>query len=125
MNNKETTSEYEQLMEHAPQIRASGLDGDYPVILEVSPLYESEGANEMAILCLPMAEKQLEHAITRCEIESFEQLRFNPSSALLQMLRGLPALECESLSDLNKMCQAIMPLDIKELSELSAAICSA
>lgn len=34
MNNKETTSEYEQLMEHAPQIRASGLDGDYRALAE-------------------------------------------------------------------------------------------
>lgn len=33
MDNKET-AEYEQLMEHAPQIKASGLEGDYRALAE-------------------------------------------------------------------------------------------
>lgn len=91
----------------------------YPLVLEVSPL---EDTNDEIILCLPMAEKQLEHAIARCGIESAEQLRFHPYSILSQAFCDLLALEHESLSDLNKMCEAIMPLDAKELSELEAAI---
>lgn len=91
----------------------------YPLVLEVSPL---EDTNDEIILCLPMAEKQLEHAIARCGIESAAQLRFHPDSILSQAFYDLHALEHESLSDLNKMCEAIMPLDAKELSELEAAI---
>lgn len=91
----------------------------YPLILEVSPL---EDTNDEIILCLPMAEKQLEHAAARCGIESAEQLRFSPDLILSQAFRELPALEHESLSDLNKMCEAIMHLDQKEFCELGAAI---
>lgn len=91
----------------------------YPLILEVSPL---EDTNDEIILCLPMAEKQLEHAIARCGIESAEQLRFHPDSILLQVFRDLPDFEQESLNDLNKMCEAITHLDQNELSKLSAAI---
>lgn len=91
----------------------------YPLILEVSPL---EDTNDEIILCLPMAEKQLEHAIGRCGIESTEQFQFHPDSILSQAFCDLPALEHENLRDLNKMCEAIMPPDAKELSELGAAI---
>lgn len=34
MDNKETAAEYIQLMERAPQIRASGLEGDYRALAE-------------------------------------------------------------------------------------------
>lgn len=91
----------------------------YPLILEVSTL---EDTNDEIIICLPMAEKQLEHAIARCGIESAEQLSFHPDSILSQAFCDLPALEHKSLSDLNKMCEAIARLNQNELSELSAAI---
>lgn len=91
----------------------------YPLVLEVSPL---EDTNDEIILCLPMAEKQLEHAIARYGIESAEQLRFHPDSILSQAFCDLPALEHESLSDLNKMCEAIARLDQNELPKLGAAI---
>lgn len=91
----------------------------YPLVLEVSPL---EDTNDEIILCLPMAEKQLEHAIARCGIGSAEQLRFHPDSILSQVFCDLPALEHESLSDLNKMCEAIAHLDQNELPKLGAAI---
>jgi len=91
----------------------------YPLILEVSPL---EDTNDEIILCLPMAEKQLEHAIARCGIESAAQLRFHPDSILSQAFCDLLALEHESLNDLNRMCEAIAHLDQNELPKLSAAI---
>lgn len=91
----------------------------YPLILEVSPL---EDTNDEIIICLPMAEKQLEHAIARCGIENAEQLRFHPFSDFSQAFHDLPTLEHESLSTLNKMCEAIARLDQNELSKLSAAI---
>lgn len=91
----------------------------YPLILEVSTL---EDTNDEIIICLPMAEKQLEHAIARCGIESAEQLSFHPDSILSQAFCDLPALEHKSLSDFNKMCEAIARLNQNELSELSAAI---
>lgn len=80
----------------------------YPLVFEVSPLNESEEKNDAAILCLPMAEKQLEHAVERCGIESAEQLRYSTESALSQMFCELPDLESEPLSELNEMCEAIM-----------------
>lgn len=91
----------------------------YPLILEVSPL---EDTNDEIILCLPMAEKQLEHAIARCGIESAAQLRFHPDSILSQAFCDLLALEHESLNDLNRMCEAIAHLDQNELPKLGAAI---
>lgn len=94
----------------------------YPMVLEVCPLYESEAANDMTILCLPMAEKQLEHAVERCGIESAEQLRFSSDSVLYYMFHDLPDLENEALSVLNKMCEVVRSLDDRELSKLGAAI---
>lgn len=79
----------------------------YPLVFEVSPLNKSE-KNDAAILCLPMAEKQLEHAVERCGIESAEQLRFSTESALSQMFCELPDLDSEPLSELNEICEAIM-----------------
>lgn len=80
----------------------------YPLVFEVSPLNESETKNDAATICLPMAEKQLEHAVERCGIESAEQLRYSTESALSQKFCDLPDLENETLSELNEMCEAIM-----------------
>lgn len=91
----------------------------YPLVLEVSPL---EDTNDEIILCLPMAEKQLEHAIARYGIESAAQLRFHPDSILSQAFCDLLALEQERLSDLNRMCEAVARLNQNELSKLGAAI---
>ena len=94
----------------------------YPLVLEASPLSEPEDTKNMTLLCLPMTEKQLEHALVRGGIESVEQMRFKPDLILLQELSILPALEQESLSDLNEMCEAIMPLARNDLPKLGAAI---
>ena len=94
----------------------------YPLVLEASPLSEPEDTKNMTLLCLPMTEKQLEHALARGGIESVEQMRFKPDLILLQELSILPALEQESLSDLNEMCEAIMPLARNDLPKLGAAI---
>ncbi len=94
----------------------------YPLVLEASPLSEPEDTKNMTLLCLPMTEKQLKHALTRGGIDSVEQMRFKPDLILLQELSILPALEQESLSDLNEMCEAIMPLARNDLPKLGAAI---
>ena len=94
----------------------------YPLVFEVSPLNESEEKNDAAILCLPMAEKQLEHAVERCGIESAEQLRFSTESALSQMFCDLPDLESEPMSELNEMCEAIMTYTHYNYNKFSAVI---
>lgn len=94
----------------------------YPLVLEAFPLSEPEDTKNMTLLCLPMTEKQLEHALARGGINSVEQMRFKPDLILLQELSILPALEQESLSDLNEMCEAIMPLAHNDLPKLGAAI---
>lgn len=94
----------------------------YPLVLEASPLSEPEDTKNMTLLCLPMTEKQLEHALTRGGIDSVEQMRFKPDLILLQGLNNLPSLEQENLSDLNEMCEAIMPLEHNDLIKLGAAI---
>ena len=94
----------------------------YPLVLEASPLSEPEDTKNMTLLCLPMTEKQLKHALTRGGIDSVEQMRFKPDLILLQGLNNLPSLEQESLSDLNEMCEAIMPLARNDLPKLGAAI---
>lgn len=94
----------------------------YPLVLEASPLSEPEDTKNMTLLCLPMTEKQLEHALARGGIDSVEQMRFKPDLILLQELSILPTLEQESLSDLNEMCEAIMPLTHNDLPKLGAAI---
>lgn len=94
----------------------------YPLVLEVSPLNESEKKNDAAILCLPMAEKQLEHAVERYGIESAEQLRYSTESALSQMFCELPDLESEPLSELNEMCEAIMTYTHYNYNKFSAVI---
>lgn len=94
----------------------------YPLVLEASPLSEPEDTKNMTLLCLPMTEKQLEHALARGGIDSVEQMRFKPDLILLQGLNNLPSLEQESLGDLNEMCEAIMPLVDNGLPKLGAAI---
>lgn len=94
----------------------------YPLVLEASPLSEPEDTKNMTLLCLPMTEKQIEHALVRGGIDSVEQMRFKPDLILLQELSILPALEQESLSDLNEMCEAIMPLAHNDLPKLGAVI---
>lgn len=94
----------------------------YPLVLEASPLSEPEDTKNMTLLCLPMTEKQLEHALARGGIDSVEQMQFKPDLILLQGLNNLPSLEQESLSDLNEMCEAIMPLARNDLPKLGAAI---
>lgn len=94
----------------------------YPLVLEASPLSEPEDTKNMTLLCLPMTEKQLEHALVRGGIDSVEQMRFKPDLILLQELSILPTLEQESLSDLNEMCEAIMPLAHNDLPKLGAVI---
>ncbi len=94
----------------------------YPLVLEASPLSEPEDTKNRTLLCLPMTEKQLEHALARGGIDSVEQMRFKPDLILIKELSVLPALEQESLSDLNKMCEAIMPLVHNDLPKLGSAI---
>lgn len=94
----------------------------YPLVLEASPLSEPEDTKNMTLLCLPMTEKQIEHALVRGGIDSVEQMRFKPDLILLQELSILPTLEQESLSDLNEMCEAIMPLAHNDLPKLGAVI---
>lgn len=94
----------------------------YPLVLEASPLSEPEDTKNMTLLCLPMSEKQLEHALVRGGIDSVEQMQFKPDLILLHGLNNLPSLEQESLSDLNEMCEAIMPLEHNDLIKLGAAI---
>ena len=94
----------------------------YPLVLEASPLSEPENTKNMILLCLPMTEKQIEHALARGGINSMEQMRFKPNLILLQELSILPALEQENLRDLNEMCEAIMPLVHNDLPKLGAAI---
>ena len=48
----------------------------YPLVLEASPLSEPEDTKNMTLLCLPMTEKQLEHALARGGIDSVEQMQF-------------------------------------------------
>lgn len=94
----------------------------YPLVLEASPLSEPEDTKNMTLLCLPMTEKQIEHALVRGGIDSVEQMRFKPDLILLQELSILLTLEQESLSDLNEMCEAIMPLAHNDLPKLGAVI---
>lgn len=49
-------------------------------------------------------------------------IKAKPDLILLQGLNNLPSLEQESLSDLNEMCEAIMPLVDNDLPKLGAAI---
>lgn len=94
----------------------------YPLVLEASPLSEPEDTKNMTLLCLPMTEKQIEHALVRGGIDSVEQMRFKPDLILLQELSILLTMEQESLSDLNEMCEAIMPLAHNDLPKLGAVI---
>lgn len=76
----------------------------------------------VTLLCLPMTDRQLEHALSRGRTGDVEQVRFKIDSIFVQNLNCVPKLERESLTALNEMCRAIASLEHNELIKLGAAI---
>ena len=81
-----------------------------------------EDVENMTLLCLPMTDRQLEHALARGKTGDVEQIRFKVDSIFVQNLGCVPNLEQESLTALNEMCRAIAALKHNELIKFGAAI---
>ncbi|MCI9402508.1 MAG: hypothetical protein HFF04_02395 [Oscillospiraceae bacterium] len=94
----------------------------HPLVLEATPLSEPEDVENMTLLCLPMTDRQLEHALARGKTGDVEQIRFKVDSIFVQNLGCVPNLEQESLTALNEMCRAIAALKHNELIKFGAAI---
>lgn len=93
-----------------------------PIAVTASPLSEPEGTDKVTFFGLPMTEKQIQHTLIRGGIESVEQMRLELDLIFPQGLSLLPALEQDSLDDLNEMCAAVIPLTQNDLMKLGAAI---
>lgn len=93
-----------------------------PIAVIASSLSEPGSTDKVTFLTLPMTEMQIHRALARGEIESVEQMRFELELILPEELNILPALEQESLSDLNEMSAAIISLAQSDLIKLGAAI---
>ena len=94
----------------------------HPLVLEAIPLSEPEDTKNVTLLCLPMTDRQLEHALSRGKTGDVEQVRFKVDSIFVQDLGCVSNLEQESLTALNEMCRAIAGLEHNELIKLGAAI---
>lgn len=84
---------------------------------------EPGDSNTMTLLLLPMSQLQIERAMLRAGIDSYDEICLSyDSSELPDEVDVLLDFEQESLGSLNRMCEAAALLDSADLPKLAAAV---
>ena len=89
----------------------------------MTPIHQTDEPENTTWLFLPAAEGQLQRAMARAGINSEDCAHFHIyENQLPKDAQWASVVERESIFALNRLCQAIKPMDKKELEKLQAAV---
>ena len=89
----------------------------------MTPIHQTDEPENTTWLFLPAAEGQLQRAMARAGINSEDCAHFHIyENQLPKDAQWASVVERESIFALNRLCQAIKPMDKKELEKLRAAV---
>lgn len=93
------------------------------LVVEMTSKAEPENTKNITWLFLPMSQTQIERAMLRTGIDTYDDMRLRfDSSEMPDEVDVLLDFEHESLGSLNRMCEVISKFDSADMSKLAAAV---